>query len=104
MTETPVLTQQQKADIKDEFRRRRRRQLLATVPLLAIIGVSFWLRRDPAATLAGQRLAALVPVALVVIVGFVVFTLVNWRCPACKSYLGKGIGPSFCRKCGVALE
>jgi len=99
-----VLSEQQKEEIKQQFRARRRRQLWATLPLLALVALSFWTRAQPDAAIGGVPLAKLVPVAIVALAAFVVFTLVNWRCPACGSYLGKGIGPSFCRKCGVALD
>jgi hypothetical protein len=33
-----------------------------------------------------------------------IFTLQNWRCPACRKYLGKGAFPRFCPRCGVALK
>jgi rubrerythrin len=44
------------------------------------------------------------PVIVALVVGALVFSLKNWRCPACDKYLGKGISPSFCPKCGVALQ
>jgi hypothetical protein len=29
----------------------------------------------------------------------------NWRCPNCKSFLGRGSGfsPNHCRNCGIPL-
>lgn len=35
---------------------------------------------------------------------FVNFTVWNWRCPACKRYLGHDIGRKVCSKCGVPLQ
>jgi hypothetical protein len=32
------------------------------------------------------------------------FSLKNWRCPACDSYLRKNTNPKFCPKCGVKLQ
>lgn len=32
------------------------------------------------------------------------FSLVNWRCPSCNVYLGRGISPRFCSKCGIELR
>jgi rubrerythrin len=34
----------------------------------------------------------------------VVFSLFNWRCPACSSYLGKRFNPRFCPSCGAQLH
>ena len=42
--------------------------------------------------------------SFVVILGVVLFSLKNWRCPACNAYLGKGMAPSFCSKCGIPLN
>jgi hypothetical protein len=42
-------------------------------------------------------------IAIVLVAGLVFFSFQNWRCPACNGYLGKGWGPRFCPKCGVAL-
>jgi predicted RNA-binding Zn-ribbon protein involved in translation (DUF1610 family) len=33
-----------------------------------------------------------------------VFSLRNWRCPACNKYLGKGTLPHYCPNCGVELR
>ncbi len=99
-----VYTEQQKLEFKEQFRARRRRQMLATLPLLACVALMFWFRRQPGAQIGGLSLDQLLPWLGVLVVGFIVFTLVNWRCPACRRYLGKGIGPNFCRKCGIALE
>ena len=38
------------------------------------------------------------------IISVVVFSLFNYRCPACHGYLGKSINPSFCQRCGVRLR
>ena len=34
----------------------------------------------------------------------ILFSLYNWRCPACSKYLGKQRSPKYCSKCGVALQ
>jgi rubrerythrin len=32
------------------------------------------------------------------------FYWLNWRCPACKKYLGKELNPSHCPNCRVELR
>ena len=54
--------------------------------------------------LFGIPLVVLAPTVLVVILGGIVFSLKNWRCPGCYKYLGKGMSPKFCAKCGVPLS
>jgi rubrerythrin len=41
---------------------------------------------------------------LVFAIGAVLFSLKNWRCPGCERYLGRGISPRFCPRCGVGLS
>lgn len=33
--------------------------------------------------------------------GSLIYTLINWRCPACGKYLSKRVDPSSCPGCGV---
>lgn len=41
---------------------------------------------------------------VVVIAGVIGFSFWNWRCPACKRYMGKhGFGIRFCHRCGARL-
>jgi len=99
-----MYSDQQQAEFKEQFGERRRRQLLITLPLLAVFGLYVWMLQHPGASLVGLSPATVTVAALVFVACFVVFTLSNWRCPACHGYLGKGISPRFCRKCGVQLS
>ena len=93
---------QQLAEFKAEFAKRRRRQLLAVIPILAIFVLRIVLgEKKPEAAPFGLTPEILVGAALVVVLGVIAFSLWNWRCPACNKYLGKGIGPAFCAKCGA---
>lgn len=96
-------TDHQKEEFRDDFAARRKRQLLATIPLLLVV-VAVGLVDQSSGQLLGVGVAIWGPVAFVCAVGFIVFTLKNWRCPACDRYLGKGIFPRFCAKCGVQLS
>jgi hypothetical protein len=42
--------------------------------------------------------------ALIVMLVVLVFLLYSWRCPACRTYLGRGMNPKVCPMCGVALQ
>jgi len=96
-------TEQQKTEFKAEFSRRRRNQLIATVPMIAaVLGAAFG--EGYITQTLGLRMEVFGGIALVVIAAGVIFSLVNWRCPACGRYLGKGMGPNHCPKCGVALR
>ena len=90
--------------IKREFALRRKRQVLVTLPIIAVV---------IAASVVADRLeewAKLLPDALALVlllaftIGFFGFIVWNWRCPVCGWYLGKRLFPAFCWKCGVALR
>ena len=42
--------------------------------------------------------------SLLFLVGVIVFTLLNWRCPNCNSFLGKRFLMKKCDQCGVRLQ
>ena len=98
-------TEEQKASFKQVFAARRRRQIILAVPLVAII-LGFALLADDrkGGMVLGIPVAVAGPPLLVLVGAAVVFSFWNWRCPACEKYLGKGLGPRFCPKCGVALQ
>ena len=92
-------TEEQLAAFKAEFATRRRRQIAVAVVLglgallLVVMPGRQSLDRMPGILLLFGAMAAIL-----------VFTLQNWRCPACGRYLGRGANPSFCPRCGVALR
>ena len=97
-------TEGQKAEIRALFAIKRRRQLLISLPLIALIaGFAFLGNRNPG-ELLGIPATMVFPGFLAVIAGAIVFSLYNWRCPACNKYLGKQRSPQYCSKCGVALQ
>ncbi|RJQ20532.1 MAG: hypothetical protein C4560_04860 [Nitrospiraceae bacterium] len=86
-----------------EFWRRQGRQLLAIaaalflVLLLAVV----YKRQDLFGEYSKNTLVA---AQIVVITVFIGFTAFNWRCPACKKYLGKDISKRACRHCKTRLR
>ena len=93
----------QRHQFREEFAARRKRQLLATVPLLLVVVAAVVADRGNG-QLFGLGATTWGPVALVYVLGLLVFSLKTWRCPACDRYLGKGIFPRFCAKCGIQLS
>jgi protein-S-isoprenylcysteine O-methyltransferase Ste14 len=96
--------EQQLADFKAEFARRRKRQLLVSIPLAAVVILFAVFSRTAETPRLGLPPAVLGVTVFVLVLGAIAFSLWNWRCPACNKYLGKGISPSFCPKCGVPLQ
>src|SRR5688572_26933144 len=91
------------SDLRQEFARRRTRQLLIVIPVLAAI---FAMRSagDSGEGMFGMPSSVVIAIGFAMVIGALVFTIYNWRCPACSKYLGRGINPSFCSKCGFKLK
>ena len=96
----------QKSDdqrIKREFWQRQGRQFLAVA--VAMFLVLFLAAVYKRSDLFGEfSKGTLMAAQLVVIAAFIGFTAFNWRCPACKKYLGPDISRALCRKCGARLR
>ena len=95
-------TQEQLEESKRQFSARRKRQIFLAVPIVVLaVCVRIF---------SGEMRKSGIPDTvwitsfLVLVLGAIVFSFRNWRCPACDRYLGRSIGPSFCPKCGVALQ
>jgi hypothetical protein len=97
-------TPQQERAFKETFSVRQRRQILFTVPILALVVIFIVAADEKARTILGMPMTAVAPLLFVFIVGTLVFSLKNWRCPACDRYLGKVWNPKHCHSCGVALR
>jgi len=91
----PYTTEQQ-IEFRQLFAVRRRRQRLLIIPfVLAVIAI----------TVARNRYGFGAPGILVLMAAVVMlFSARNWRCPACNRYLGRGLNPRFCARCGVSLS
>lgn len=99
----PPYTEQQKLDFQSEFKQRRTRQIMVAVPLVILILMRVWLRAATDAPPAWLTEGWLLGVVLAGVGAALVFSFRNWRCPACDRYLGRGINPRFCPRCGVQL-
>jgi len=87
------------SDVPEEFARRRRRQIMVTIPTFVVGFVAFVLgSRDQEPSVGYLAIFG------VAFVSLLVFSLINWRCPSCNGYLRKATNPKFCPNCGVALR
>jgi hypothetical protein len=93
------------SELRQDFARRRLRQWLVVIPAaLAIIAIRVADDAADGAKIYGMSSGTIIAIAFVMIVGILVFSLWNWRCPSCSKYLGRGINPTFCGKCGFKLK
>jgi Na+/citrate or Na+/malate symporter len=94
-------TAEQEAEFKRVFAIRRRRQVILAVPFFFVFLAMIFLRER--GEMFGLPATVIGPVFLVVVIGALIFSVRNWRCPACDKYLGRGMNPKFCVRCGVGL-
>jgi hypothetical protein len=92
------------SELRAQFARRRLRQIIAVIPILAAVVLFTWLDKHPDASPGGLDPNVIAVIAFVVIFGTIIFSFFNWRCPSCNRYLGKAWNPKFCQKCGFQLH
>ena len=97
-------TEQDREEIRAAYARRRRNQLIATIPIGAVLLAFGFMGEGAAFTLLGLPQQVVTPMLVVLIVATLVFSFLNWRCPACSSYLGRAFNPKHCGNCGVNLR
>jgi rubrerythrin len=94
----------QPEEIKQEYKKRRTRQLLVAIPLIPIIFIMRHSQRSEEVLFDGISNSTISTIGIIFMVSALVFSLYNWRCPGCKKYLGKGFNPKHCPKCGSELR
>lgn len=102
--ETDHETKDQILAIIQEFKKRRRRQLMVLVPVILAIGAGVIAEDTDLLDRIGIPMNTFGPVFFAVILGMIGFSFYNWRCPQCRKYLGRDINPRFCTKCGAQLR
>lgn len=82
------------------FRQTRQFQVAALVP---VGGIVFLLANAPRYSV-DLGLAPILLAAVFLLGVTVVFTWINWRCPACRKHLGLRWNPDHCLGCGFVLR
>jgi len=91
------------------FRRKQRLQI-AFVPIVAVMIFLFVVLANFGSLtkklfrgfpMAEPLLLAIVVIGVVVIA---IISIINWRCPACRKYLGKNLFVEHCPKCNVPFR
>lgn len=95
-------TEDRKRAFKEQFSARRKRQLLVAAPLIVMIGVLAF--SEGRAEILGIPFQVVAFAFFGLVVAALLFSLRNWRCPACDRYLGKSVSVKFCPRCGVELS
>jgi hypothetical protein len=91
------------AEIIDEFKKKRTRQIMAVGPIILAFISLVSVEGNPSG-IFGLPPNIVLGIAFALIISVLIFSLFNWRCPACNKYIGKAISPKFCARCGVQLR
>lgn len=84
------------------FRAKRRRQMFIAVAVFPLLFLRLFRSSLDQLPFYNEDWFAILLIGF--IVGCIVFSLVNWRCPQCNKYLGRDMQQKFCKKCGVQLD
>ncbi len=98
-----MISQKDERTIMQDFRVRRRRQLLAIGLALFLVLFLALLYKRPTVP-GGFSIDILFGAQVIVISAFIGFSSVNWRCPSCNKFLRNDISVRICRKCGSRLR
>lgn len=90
--------------IKEEFAKRKKRQYILSLPIILILVFAMLVSKHSEIEIFGLPNGIMVGLAFALVLVFVVFTIRNWRCPACDKYLGRSISMDYCPKCGVKFK
>jgi hypothetical protein len=98
------MSQKTPVQVKSEFRKKCRVQLLMGIVLAPPVIVGFHAYHDHLEEIAGISIEILGPLLLLAVLVAFGVSFWNWRCPACDGYLGHALFPKTCRRCGVELR
>lgn len=90
--------------IFEEFKIRKKRQIISSAILIALMVYVIIAGEKPELRSPGIPEAYLIYIIIGVFIAVVAFSFFNWRCPACKKYLGRGLKHESCKNCGVRLQ
>jgi len=107
-------TEQQNALLREQFAARRKRQWRVTIPTVAAMILGSLILG--AIARASRPVGGLAPILFrgvglsfvalfgLLLVGLMIFSMRNWRCPACSRSPGLYVNPKFCSNCGIELR
>jgi hypothetical protein len=92
------------AELRALFRRRRTRRRVLAIPVTLAVLMLLWVGSGSVNAIFGIPDTVLVIGLFAIIVGAFVFQAIDWRCPKCGEYLGRGVSALSCRRCGFELQ
>ena len=90
------------SELRQEYARRRKRQWSIVIPVVVIVVIAMQMV-DSHETYLGLSSTVVLLLGLGILLGAFAFSVYNWRCPACSTYVGRG-NPTFCPECEFKLK
>lgn len=101
-------TPEQQREFARKFAVAKRRQIIGMMlyaPFMAFLFILASTAEQTGSIAFGIPLFLFWSVFVGALLGMLIFTLYNWRCPACHEYLGrKHLNPRYCPACGTQLQ
>ncbi len=91
----------ERAEFKREYAARQSRQIIVAIIVLALLTLMVFARGKE--LFLGLPVSVLMPASAILAAIAVGYSVLTWRCPACRAYLGRAVNQRRCRKCGVEL-
>jgi hypothetical protein len=98
------VTDQKNEKIIQSFKKKKKLQTVIIIVVFAVAFFAFWYSNNRERFASETDRTIIVYSICAVSLGGLILYYVNWRCPACGSYLGRAPGMIKCRKCGVKLR
>lgn len=90
------------SELRQEYARRRRRQWTIVIPVVVIVAIAMQMV-DAHETYLGLSSTVVLLIGLAIILGAGAYSIYNWRCPACSTFVGRG-NPMYCQECEFKLK
>lgn len=92
----------QRRHFQQEFQKRKKRRITVfTIAMGLLIGALFTF---PKFNLFGLPKHVWGPAFTTVIIGLLIFIIIDWRCPVCKGLMADVFQSKFCPKCGYEFK
>jgi len=98
-----ILPDNEKQQIIEEFQKRNRKQVALAIILLPLF-IAFAIVSSKPDMLPCPLGSLFMLLCIFILLPAVVFSFMNYRCPACSAFLGDAINPSFCYRCKAQLR
>jgi hypothetical protein len=102
MSQHEKYSKEQRRFFQQEFQKRRKRRLMVFIIAMGLMIGAFF--TFPDFVLFGMQKTVWGPVFTLLIIGLLIFIIIDWRCPVCKGIMGDVFQTKFCPKCGYKFQ